>query len=287
MSRRERVSDFQTRSGRVNTRLVNRGQYSETSGRPLTDPGQGSRSMPLIKTIRGDVKRAKPKTPPRQPKQNKSYVLRRDGLKKLPTFKPQKPSRRRALVKYSAALVAMFLIVASPFLLYRNFHSKTDGVVMGVKKLIDSSYSNPKYLIASGMMDVPAKIEVVGSIDNNNRALQDTNKLGWYAKSSKPGEDGVMVFVGYVSGGGTGALREIKALKSGDFIQIETGDGRILRFKVKNVSTRDADETNVDDLLKPTNDQDKEAINIITYSDKGGSDKEFAAKRYVVYAVKE
>ncbi|MFO0920349.1 MAG: class F sortase [Candidatus Saccharimonadales bacterium] len=288
MSRRERISDFQTRSGRVNTRPVSRRQYSGTSGGPSIDFEPSVRGASPVKIIRDNVKRTSPKTHPVQPKQTKSYVLRRNGLKKLPTFKPQKPSRRRVLVKYGAALVVMFLIVISPFLLYKNFHSKTDGVVMGVKKLIDSSYSNPRYLIASGMMDVPAKIEIVGSIDNYNRALQDTNKLGWYEKSSKPGEDGVMVFVGYVSGeGNTGALREIKALKSEDFIQIETGDGRILRFKVKNISTRDTNETNFDDLLKPTNDQDKEAINIITYSDIDGSDKELAAKRYVVYAVKE
>lgn len=289
MSRRERISDFTRPVSREYNRSIRRESISQDQS---YDPNFkfSSRTEPQksakLRSAKQDITRNNPKDPPAFPKQDKSRVLRRDGLKKLPEFKPKKKQNRFKYKTLASSLAVIALAVITPVLIFNNF-TQTKGVVMGVKGIISGSDDEPKYLISSSIMDVPAKVEPIDSLDDSSRSLADYNKLGWYNKSSKSGQKGAMVFTGYVSSpNNIGALREITAMKSGDYVQVETGDGRFLVFVVKEIKKIQPNELNYDDISKSIN-PDKEGLNIISYTDSNDSNPELSNNRYIVYAVKE
>ena len=136
-------------------------------------------------------------------------------------------------------------------------------------------------------MDVAAKVDSVDSIENDSTSLIDINHLGWYTGSSKPTEDGAMVFVGYVSGvDKTGALREIQSIQKDDYIQVETGNGMILLYKVVELKKYLPNQINEQDLIKPVI-PGKQGLNIISFTDRLDTTSDFGTYRYVIYAVLE
>lgn len=290
MSRRERISDFTRPVARGSFRSSNRSNYSS----PVTSVDQQmpfSSSSKKRSSLRGgnhDVVRNSPKSPPRYPKQDKSKVLRRDGLKKLPEFSPPKKRKKVKLRTVLASTAVLALIIMTPVLIFRSFSQNQGGVVMSARKIIGGQNDEPKYLISSSIMDVPAKVEVIDSLDDQNRALTDSNKIGWYKNSSKSGDKGVMIFAGYVSSpDNTGALSEINKMKPGDYIQIETGDGQILIFTVKEVKKVKPAELDQADVTKSKS-EDKQGLNIISYTDKSRtSNSDLTDYRYVVFATKD
>jgi hypothetical protein len=289
MSRRERISDFTRPVAREYDRSVRREQElnherydSSFKFSSRTEPQKSAK----LRSSKQDVVRNGPKDPPAFPKQDRSRVLRRDGLKKLPEFKPKKKQNKFKYKTIASALTVILLVIVTPVLIFNNFN-QTKGAVKGVKSLISGVDDEPKYLISSSIMDVPAKIEPIDSIDDVQRSLTDYNKLGWYNKSSKSGQKGAMVFTGYVSSpNNIGALREITAMKTGDYIQVETGDGRFLVFIVKEIRKIQPNELNYADISKSI-DPNKEGLNIISYTDSVDSNPELTNNRYIVYSVKE
>ncbi len=290
MSRRERISDF--------TRPVARGEFRSYSRRNYSSPPveqkvRTNSEVPLKKSInrnsKQEIVRNSPKTPPAFPKQDRSRVLRRKGLKKLPEFSPQKKNRKFKIKTAVSSLAVITLLILTPILIFKNFSlSDGGGGVMSAKKILSGQNDEPKYLISSSIMDVPAKVEVIDSLDDQNRALTDSNKIGWYKNSSKSGDKGIMTFVGYVSSpDNTGALSDIDKMKLGDYIQVETGDGQILIFTVKEVKKVKPDELDQSDVTK-SKVEDKQGLNIISYTDKSNTtNSDLTDNRYVIYATKD
>jgi hypothetical protein len=290
MSRRERISDFTRPVARGGFRSYSRTNYSSPPIEQKTNNGSAEPvKRSITRSSHQDLVRNSPKAPPANPKQDRSRVLRRNGLKKLPEFSPQKKNKRIKIKTLASSLAVITLLLLTPYLILRNYSlSGGEGVVMSARKIISGQNDEPKYLISSSIMDVPAKVEVIDSLDDQNRVLTDSNKIGWYKNSSKSGEKGIMTFVGYVSSpNNTGALSDIYKMKQGDYIQVETGDGQILIFTVKEVQKVKPTELDQADVTKSKH-EDKQGLNIISYTDKSNTtNSDLSEYRYVVYATKD
>ncbi|MEO8862989.1 MAG: class F sortase [Candidatus Saccharimonadales bacterium] len=123
----------------------------------------------------------------------------------------------------------------------------------------------PKYLRIPSL-GVNARVITVGIIKDGSLGTPppNTNQVGWYGSSSKPGDAGAMVIDGHVSGLKTvGVFYNIKKLKPGDGVQVERGDGQIISYRVVKVVTYDADKVDMDALSNPV-DYSKPGLNLIT-----------------------
>lgn len=75
-------------------------------------------------------------------------------------------------------------------------------------------------------------------IDTQSRIAVPTNihLSGWYQGSVLPGQDGIAVIVGHVTGKyEDGIFKNISSLKKGDEITLEMGSGASIRYQVLNV----------------------------------------------------
>ncbi|MCA9333326.1 class F sortase [Candidatus Saccharibacteria bacterium] len=278
MSRRNRISDF-TRPNTYN-RGTRRSFFIKAD-----DDHQITKNRPKKQTKSLDIKRTPRNKVPVEPRQEKSKVLRRQGLKKLPIYKIEPKKKRLNARLIISSFAAVVIVLAVPALFYKLFFSQ-DNFVKFVKSSITGE-KIPKYLISSSIMDVAAKVDSVDSIENDSTSLIDINHLGWYTGSSKPTEDGAMVFVGYVSGvDKTGALREIQSIQKDDYIQVETGNGMILLYKVVELKKYLPNQINEQDLIKPVI-PGKQGLNIISFTDRLDTTSDFGTYRYVIYAVLE
>ncbi len=288
MSRRERISDFTRTTPRNTKHTSGRGSRRITGFDPkaIETPEIKGTKKASLRTTKQDFIRSPVSSNPSTPKQDKSRVLQRKGLNRLPPFKPIKPKRRFNIRLIGAGMAVLALTAVTPYLFYKNL-SGTQGIVMGVKNKLITGSDLPKYFISSSIMDVPARVDVVDSIDDDSQALQDNNKIGWYQHSSKPGEPGAMVFAGHVSGDdNTGALKEISKMKAGDSIRVDTGDGRVILFNIVEVKKILPSELNVEGLKK-SRIEGKEGVNIVSFTDRNSINPELVSYRYIIYAVKE
>lgn len=291
MSRRERISDF-TRP--VSRPLVSdsRRVISRESLNRITTPPPSSSDQPRIVAppkVRPEIhKPPVARTPqtihPAQPRQVRSAVLQRQGLKKLPAFKPRKTHRIH--YRQLGATLGVILVIGIIPLVVRGVE-KYRGSVKGT-----SAYSvsddMPRYFTSSSMMNVAAKVRPISTLDDSaSTVMNDASYVGWYEKSSKPGQPGTMVMAGYpASSDLIGAFSNMERLKEGSTIQVETGDGRLLLYKVSIVRKYDSKSFNEQEATRSVEGA-KEGLNLVSFLDKVHPNSELGKYRYVAFAVKE
>ncbi len=279
MSRRERISDF--------TRPVLRNRVSDLRRvDPVSQPRQVVEpATPAKPKTRSKIQRNQPNRPPAEPRQDRSKVLRRQGLKKLPPFTPKKQKKHVNIKLILSGMAVFVIILVAPFLFYMSI-VQNKGFVLGIKKAIITD-DTPKYLTSSSIMDVAARVDVIKGVEINNPQPFGLNNIGWFSESAKPGQPGVAVFTGYVSGSdSTGALRDIRAIKIGDTIKIETGDGKVVPYKVESVQKKTPEEIDFNELKRPIS-EGKNGLSIVTIKDTVSPGSELGMFRYVVRAVEE
>lgn len=95
-------------------------------------------------------------------------------------------------------------------------------------------------------------IQKVGLDQHNAIAAPDNIHLaGWYTKSVPPGDDGMSVIDGHVSGRyEKGIFARLKDLKTGDSIEIQRGDKTWRTFNVQSVTSYPADQA-AQEIFKP------------------------------------
>lgn len=83
---------------------------------------------------------------------------------------------------------------------------------------------------------VDAYVQRMG-VDQNQQIAVPTNVhlTGWFVDSVKPGQDGLAIIAGHVSGRTTnGVFEHLKDLNKGDSFQVELGNGTKLTYTVVN-----------------------------------------------------
>ncbi len=157
-----------------------------------------------------------------------------------------------------------------------------------------SSYSNygvgpdlPRFLKIP-KLGVNARVKRIWA--NQTNELNTPGSIfdaGWYEGSAKPGENGTILLNGHVSGPTKrGIFHSLGNLKPGDTVEVERGNGKILRFKVVKKETYDHDKFKVDEVLKSA-EPGKPGLNLITWSGRFDVRTNKYDKKLAVFAVQE
>lgn len=132
--------------------------------------------------------------------------------------------------------------------------------------------THPRYLSISALNLTNARIYSVG-LDANNLIEAPTNihDISWYNKSGTPGDGGVVLMNAHNKGvNRSGAFYNLAALKEGEVITVERGDGEIFHYSVDSSKTMSLDEFNTEGLatMGKSKKPGTEALNLITFDGK-------------------
>ena len=99
--------------------------------------------------------------------------------------------------------------------------------------------------------------------DNSISVPSNINFAGWFIQSAKPGDEGLSILDGHVSGRySDGVFKNLINVKVGDILQIEYGDKRIKKFEV--VDSKTLPEKDSAPFLLKKRDDIKSQLNLIT-----------------------
>ena len=167
---------------------------------------------------------------------------------------PNKKHKKTKKARLSLLLVALSIAVAVAAGLYiRNQNKKSPNVTASIsystnepnesKKDADNykwvgSPNDPKKIVIQ-KINVDAYVQKAG-IDQNKKVAVPNNVhlAAWFAESVRPGENGLSIIDGHVSGRKSeGVFKNLKNLQKGDTFVIERGNGTKLTFKVFETQT--------------------------------------------------
>jgi LPXTG-site transpeptidase (sortase) family protein len=147
---------------------------------------------------------------------------------------------------------------------------------------------NPRVLIIP-KIGVNSRVKPLGT-NKDNSLSTPTNiyDVGWYTKSSKPGEIGGATLIdGHVHGiQNEGVFYNLKTLETGDRISIERGDGKTINYLVVSKETISKDNVDMAKALISA-DPTKPGLNLITCTGKYLPKEKTYDQRLVMYAVQE
>jgi len=116
---------------------------------------------------------------------------------------------------------------------------------------------------------------------------QNIYDIGWYSASAKPGDSGVVIVTGNVSGvTKDGVFHNLSNLIAGSIVTIERGDGEIIRYKVMSSEYIDTTKNELDKITK-SYDKSRQGLNLVTAPSTIGSQSQTGNKQLVVYAVRD
>lgn len=98
----------------------------------------------------------------------------------------------------------------------------------------------PRYLTIPSLSGINhARIVEIGTKSNGALATPyNIYDVGWYIKSDLPGSDGTVVIDGHGGRPGVGVFGNLPLIKTGAFIEIEMGDGRLYTYQVVDTATK-------------------------------------------------
>ncbi len=139
----------------------------------------------------------------------------------------------------------------------------------------DESKSNAENYNWKGALNEPKKIKIKqisvdafiqkAGVDQKNQVAVPNNVhlAGWYNQSQKPGQNGLSIIAGHVTGKTSdGVFKQLGVLKAGDMFEIELGNGEVKSYKV--IETKQVKEAESAGVLFSQNPKVKSQVNLIT-----------------------
>jgi hypothetical protein len=134
------------------------------------------------------------------------------------------------------------------------------------------SAASPRYLSIQSLGIEKARVRPVGLDTNNILIFPDNiNDVGWYEKSSLPGDGGVIIADGHNMGTTrSGVFAKLGTVAIDDTILIERGDGKKFTYKVQELIDMNIEEfvTNGMKMMAEPFKESKETLNITTNNGK-------------------
>lgn len=133
---------------------------------------------------------------------------------------------------------------------------------------------------------IEARVKETGlKMDGNVDAPKNIHDVSWYNGTIKPGsKSGVTVMLGHVSGKTMpGVFGSLKNMAENDEINIERGDGKILRYRVVKVEEFEADSMNMASILYDVP-KGEQSLRLITCGGRFNRQTNQYDSRTVVYA---
>ncbi len=257
--------------------------------------------------------RRKPLVPAVQRPQHKQIALSSEPTQDSAA----KKSMKQRLFSKSSALAGMAMVVfilglgvsVNSLLTNRNVTQQVQAMSSGKKNTSDDGTSgNEKpdesdihpnavssYKVAPDLprkitikkIDVAARVKPLGvSRDNQLLAPSSIYDAGWYNASAKPGIDaGAVLIDGHVHGPTKpGIFVNLKKLVSGDIIEVERGDGKVVKYRVEKTAQESADSLNMATLMKSAK-PGKQGLNLVTCGGKYDTKTGHYESRDEVFAV--
>jgi hypothetical protein len=106
-----------------------------------------------------------------------------------------------------------------------------------------------------GQIGLEASVIPVGVDDEQQFAVPAAETVGWYKFGAAPGEDGSTVLAAHVDyGGQPGAFFNLGLVEIGEILEVELGDGNVLRYRVIDNVLYDKTALPADDLFRKDGD---------------------------------
>ena len=133
-------------------------------------------------------------------------------------------------------------------------------------------------------LDTEGFIQQVGTTEDNAIAVpSNIHVAGWYVESEKPGEAGLSIIDGHVSGKyNDGVFKRLGKFRSGDQFSVEYGDLTTRNFEVVETKTLPEEESAA--FLFERNDNINNQLNLITCGGPFDSQTDSYADRVIVVA---
>ena len=179
-------------------------------------------------------------------------------------------------------LLGVIFIISTGVYFLKNkkpIATQNDGIITYSTDDPDESKKNAENYNWKGSADEPKKIRIskIGvdayvqkaGVDQNQRVAVPNNihLASWFAESQKPGQSGLSVISGHVTGKTSdGIFKQLGTLTKGDTFAIELGNGTTKNYKViDKVQVKEAESTN---YLFSQNPKVKSQVNVITCGGK-------------------
>jgi LPXTG-site transpeptidase (sortase) family protein len=141
----------------------------------------------------------------------------------------------------------------------------------------------PKY-IELPTIGAEGFVQKVG-VDQNKQVAVPSNIhfAGWYVSSAKPGQTGLSIIDGHVTGRYHDAVfKDLTKLKVGDIFQIELGSGEVKKYRVIGIQSVMVDQAN--SLLFSQDAKVSSQLNLITCTGDFDITNQLFNKRLIVYS---
>jgi hypothetical protein len=147
------------------------------------------------------------------------------------------------------------------------------------------SPDSPRYLKIPSL-DVKSRIKSLGiTSDGAVDAPWNIHDTGWYDGTIKPGsKNGVSLLLGHVSGvSGPGVFKNIGSLNQKDAIEVERGDGVIIRYEVEKIVTVPVESIDMAEILYGI-EPGTQSLRLMTCAGSYNKDTKQFSSRTIVYA---
>ncbi len=183
--------------------------------------------------------------------------------------------RRKPLLIIGA--VVSTVLIAGGIVVARQHKAtpKTESLITYSTDSPDESKANADNYDWRGTPDEPKKIRITkinvdafvqkAGVDQRKQVAVPNNVhlAGWFAESAKPGQDGLSIIAGHVSGKTSdGVFKNLNKLSKGDEFEIELGNGEVKHHKL--VDTQQVKESAAADVLFSQQPSVKSQVNLIT-----------------------
>lgn len=146
----------------------------------------------------------------------------------------------------------------------------------------------PRY-IRIPAINVEARVMSVGVNSRGNiNTPTNLNDTAWYDGSAKPGQEGQVFIDGHTSfsSGIAAAFNNLHKLNKGDKIDIEKGNGEIIKYRVVDQKTVGTNDVDMGEALNPPKGVEK-GLTLMTCTGTFNYRTQTADKRLIIYAVQE
>jgi sortase (surface protein transpeptidase) len=249
---------------------------------------------------------------PAAPRQERSYVLKRQAVQKAPAIKKKKDIKRSFHINHHNkqwATVAGVLLVVIVGVVGADLRDKSEvynqvaanngsGQVKAAEHGVsETEVSRVSYVEHKVQPDQPRYIRIP-RLTVDSRIIPssimkktdmeppvNTHDVNWFEGSAKPGEKGVVLLGGYVVGPTKpGVFYRLGALKPGDQLEIEDGTSNRYIYRVVDLKAYDPDSLDMEAFKSPI-EKGKPGLNILTFTDQFDSSSEQSRKRLIVFTV--
>jgi len=199
-------------------------------------------------------------------------------------------------------ITGLSILTYSSYSIIRHYNS-THGIAIlpSTTSVVTSSTNVPDekkpdisatYNVASDLprriiidnLNVNGFVQQVGLDEQNAISVpSNVHMAGWYVNSKKPGDDGLSIVDGHVSGRyNDGIFKELSSAKIGSVFSIEFGDLSVRKFEI--VEVKQLPESQSADFLLKYDESIKAQLNLITCGGKFNKDSATFDDRVIVVA---